>query len=92
VRKDICCLFPLDAGSRALNNFVLSLFVPIFLIVLIVHIITAIRWVHIKILSAVINNYGEHTLIVADGCYTNGIIITLSNMKIKVTVTHPYGC
>ena len=43
--------------------------IPAILIILIVHIIIAIRWMLIKILSAVINDWEQIKVIVPGGCY-----------------------
>ena len=48
--------------------------IPAILIILIVHIIIAIRWMLIKILSAVINDWERIEVIVPGGCYLNMII------------------
>ena len=48
--------------------------IPTILIILIVHIIIAIRWMLIKILSAVINDWERIKVIVPGGCYLNMII------------------
>ena len=52
--------------------------IPAILIILIVHIIIAIRWMLIKILSAVINGQRSHKVIVPDGCYLDVIICKTS--------------
>ena len=49
--------------------------IPAILIILIVHIIIAIRWMLIKILSAVINDWEQFEVIVPGGCYLDIIII-----------------
>lgn len=43
-----------------LKQFCLEDIVPAILIILIAHIIIAVRWMFIKILSAVINHHGEY--------------------------------
>ena len=43
------------------------IFDPVLLIVLIIHIIIAIRWMFIKILSVVISPHGEYKVIVMVG-------------------------
>jgi hypothetical protein len=45
---------------------------------LITHIIIAIRWMIIKILSVVINGQRSHKVIVPDGCYLDVIICKTS--------------
>ena len=54
--------------------------IPAILIILIVHIIIAIRWMLIKILSAVINDWEQIKVIVPGGCYLD-IIIIRKNIK-----------
>ena len=58
--------------------------IPAILIILIVHIIIAIRWMLIKILSAVINDWEQIKVIVPGGCYLNTSIIRKMNLKIKM--------
>ena len=54
---------------------------PAILIILIVHIIIAIRWMLIKILSAVINVWEQIEVIVPGGCYLDIIIIRKNEKK-----------
>ena len=51
------------------------IFALILLIVLIIHIIIAIRWMLIKILSAVINHHGRVITVVSGGFHPNNNII-----------------
>ena len=60
-------LTPTRCRNLHLKQFCLSNITPILLIVLIIHIIIAVRWMFIKILSAVINHHEEYALIVAGG-------------------------
>ena len=55
--------------------------IPAILIILIVHIIIAIRWMLIKILSAVINDWKQIKVIVPGGCYLDIIIIRKIEQK-----------
>ena len=55
--------------------------IPAILIILIVHIIIAIRWMLIKILSAVINDWEQIEVIVPGGCYLDIIIIRKNEQK-----------
>jgi len=55
--------------------------VPAVLIILIAHIIIAVRWMLIKILSAVINGQRSHKVIVPDGCYLGVNIILKIDLK-----------
>ena len=58
--------------------------IPAILIILIVHIIIAIRWMLIKILSAVINDWKQIEVIVPGGCYLDVYIIRKIDRKIKM--------
>ena len=58
---------------------------PGILIILIAHIIVAVRWILIKILSAVINHRGEYKVIVPGGCYLDVNIIRKIDRKIKIS-------
>ena len=58
--------------------------IPAILIILIVHIIIAIRWMLIKILSAVINDWEQIEVIVPGGCYLDINIIRKMDLKIKI--------
>ena len=60
------------------------IFALILLIVLIIHIIIAIRWMLIKILSAVINHHGRVKKVVSGGCHPNNYIIRKIDLKIKM--------
>ena len=62
--------------------------IPAILIILIVHIIIAIRWMLIKILSAVINSQRSHKVTVLGSCYLN-MIIQNNHIKIKQTFLQP---
>ena len=55
--------------------------IPAILIILIVHIIIAIRWMLIKVLSAVINDWEQIKVIVPGGCYLDIIIIRKIDQK-----------
>ena len=57
---------------------------PGILIILITHIIVAVRWMLIKILSAVINHHGRVNTVVAGGCHPNNNIIRKIDPKIKI--------
>ena len=68
-------LLPLVLGTYNLNNSVYKLFTPVLLGVLIIHIIIAIRWMFIKILSAMIKHYLAHKAIVPGGyCFDSNMI------------------
>ena len=64
--------------------FLIKFSVPCRLIILIAHIIIAIRWMLIKILSAVINHHGRVITVVSDGCHPNDNIIRKADRKIKM--------
>ena len=55
--------------------------IPAILIILIVHIIIAVRRMLIKILSAVINDWEQIKVIVPGGCYLDIIIIRKNEQK-----------
>ena len=55
--------------------------IPTILIILTIHIIIAIRWMLIKILSAVINDWEQIKVIVPGGCYLDIIIIRKIDQK-----------
>jgi len=57
--------------------------IPAILIVLITHIILAIRWMLIKILSAVINHHGRVNTVVSGGCHLHNVIRKI-DLKIKM--------
>ena len=62
-------IIPTRCRDLHLKQFCLEDIVPAILIVLITHIIIAVRWMLIKILSAVINHQVEYTVIVVVGLY-----------------------
>jgi len=66
-------LFPIPTRCRDLHlkQFSLEDIVPAVLIILITHIIVAVRWMLIKILSVVINGQGSHKVIALGGCCLN---------------------
>ena len=51
--------------------------VPAILIILIAHIVLAVRWMLIKILSAMINHHRRVNTVVSGGCHPNSSIIIL---------------
>ena len=55
--------------------------IPTILIILTIHIIIAIRWMLIKILSAVINDWEQIEVIVPGGCYLDIIIVSKIEQK-----------
>lgn len=59
--------------------------IPAILIILTIHIIIAIRWMLIKILSAVINHLGRVNTVVSGGCHPNNDIIRKTDRKIKMS-------
>ena len=67
-------LLPLVLETYILNNFVWMIFAPILLIILIIHIIIAIRWMLIKIFSTVIKCHGGCKAIILGGCCLGGSI------------------
>ena len=65
----ILTFIPTRCRDLHLKQFCLEDIVPAVLIILIAHIILAVRWMLIKILSAVINHQVEYTVIVVVGLY-----------------------
>ena len=65
----ILTFIPTRYRDLHLKQFCLEDIAPAILIVLITHIIIAVRWMLIKILSAVINHQVEYTVIVVVGLY-----------------------
>lgn len=82
-------LIPTRCRNFNLKQFCLDNIVPDILIILISHIIIAIRWVLIKILSTVINHLRECIVIVPCGCYLIVSIIRKIDWKIKMSLIHP---
>ena len=68
-------IIPTRCRDLHLKQFCLEDIAPAVLIILITHIIVAVRWILIKILSAVINHHGEYKVIVPGGCYLDINII-----------------
>ena len=62
--------------------------IPAILIILTIHIIIAIRWMLIKILSAVINHQGRVNKVVSGGCHPNNNIIRKIDQKSKMGLSH----
>ena len=77
---------PIRCRDSRLKHFCFSRFVPAVLIVLITHIILAVRWMLIKILSVVINSQRSHKVIVPGGCYLDINIIRKIDCKIKMVL------
>ena len=77
-------LTPTRCRDLHLKQFCLEDIVPAVLIILIAHIILAIRWMLIKILSVVINDQRSHKVIVPGGCYFIKDIICKIALKIKM--------
>ena len=77
-------IIPTRCRDLHLKQFCLEDIVPAVLIILITHIIIAVRWMLIKILSVVINHRGMVITIVSDGCHPNDNIIRKADRKIKM--------
>lgn len=75
---------PTRCGDLHLKQFCLEDIAPAVLIILITHIIIAVLWMLIKILSVVINGQRSHKVIVPGGCYLNINIIRKIDLKIKM--------
>ena len=61
-------LIPTRYRDLHLKQFCLEDIAPAILIILITHIVLAVRWMLIKILSAVINHHGRVNTVVSVGC------------------------
>ena len=77
-------IIPTRCGDLHLKQFCLEDIAPAVLIILITHIIIAVLWMLIKILSVVINGQRSHKVIVPGGCYLNINIIRKIDLKIKM--------
>ena len=80
----ITYFIPTRCGDLHLKQFCLEDIAPAVLIILITHIIIAVLWMLIKILSVVINGQRSHKVIVPGGCYLNINIIRKIDLKIKM--------
>ena len=78
-------IIPTRCRDLHLKQFCLEDIAPAVLIILITHIILAVRWMLIKILSAVINGQRSHKVIVPGGCYLDVNIIRKIDRKIKIS-------
>ena len=58
--------------------------IPAVLIILTIHIIIAVRWMLIKILSVVINHLGRGNTVVLGGCHPNNDIMRKIDRKSKM--------
>ena len=65
----ILTFIPTRCRDLHIKQFCLDDIAPAVLIILITHIVLAVRWMLIKILSAVINHQVEYTVIVVVGLY-----------------------
>lgn len=75
---------PTRCKDLHLKQFCLEDVAPAVLIILITHIVLAVRWMLIKILSAVINHHGTVITVVSGGChFLFQLIIALFNLRIK---------
>ena len=77
-------IIPTRCRDLHLKQLCLGDIAPAVLIILITHIVLAVRWMLIKILSAVINGQRSHKVIVPDGCYLDVNIILKIDRKIKM--------
>ena len=76
-------IIPTRCRDLNLKQFCLEDIAPATLIILITHIVLAVRWMLIKILSAVINHHGRVNTVVSGGCHPNNNIIRKIDLKIK---------
>ena len=77
-------IIPTRCRDLHLKQFCLEDIAPAILIILIAHIVLAVRWMLIKILSAVINHHGTVITVVSGGCHPNNDIIRNTDQKIKI--------
>ena len=77
-------IIPTRCRDLHLKQFCLEDIAPAILIILIAHIVLAVRWMLIKILSAVINPHGTVITVVSGGCHPNNDIIRKIGRKIKM--------
>ena len=77
-------IIPTRCRDLHLKQFCLEDIAPATLIILITHIIMAVLWMLIKILSAVINGQRSHMVIVLGGCYLGINIIRKIDRKITI--------
>ena len=83
-----CRITPTRCRDLHLKQFCLEDIVPAVLIILITHIILAVRWMLIKILSVVINHHGRGNTVVSGGCHPNNNIIRKIDQKSKMGLSH----
>ena len=83
-----CGITPTRCRDLHLKQFCLEDIVPAVLIILITHIILAVRWMLIKILSVVINHHGRGNTVVSGGCHPNNNIIRKIDQKSKMGLSH----
>ena len=81
----VVTIIPTRCRNLYLKQFCLEDIAPAVLIILITHIIVAVRWMLIKILSAVINGQRSHKVIVPGGCYLDINIKRKIDRKIKIS-------
>ena len=77
-------IIPTRCRDLYIKQFCLEDIAPAVLIILIIHIILAVRWMLIKILSVVINRHGRVNTVVSGGCHPNNNIIRRIARKIKM--------
>ena len=82
--KSLFQIIPTRCRDLHLKQFCLEDITPTTPIILIAHIIIAVRWILIKILSVVINGQKSHKVIVPSGCYLAIDIIRKIDRKIKI--------
>ena len=81
----VFAIIPTRCRDLHLKQFCLEDIAPATLIILITHIIIAVLWMLIKILSVVINGQRSHKVIVPGGCYLDINIIRKIDRKIKMS-------
>ena len=81
-------IIPTRCRDLHLKQFYLEDIAPTVLIILITHIIIAVLWMLIKILSVVINGQRSHKVIIPGGCYLSINIIRKIDLKSKMGLSH----
>ena len=82
-------IIPIRCRDLHLKQFCLEDIVPAVLIILITHIIIAVRWMLIKIFSVVIDHHRRVNTVVSGGCHPTNNVIRKTDREIKI---HRHFC
>ena len=82
-------MIPARCRDLHLKQFCLEDIAPAVLIILIAHIVLAVRWMLIKSLSAAINHYGTVNTVVSGGCH---LIILFAKLIEKSRYCGDFPC